>query len=200
MTARCLFCLLAVWLASDGARADSLDIAASVEAADIVEVDVPGRHRTLPDLLVRLGLAASCEAGTGVLTINVADTHRSYALQPAHAEGMTIDVVVPARQLPPVPVPEGFCVAGSNGAEETTVRAGISVQTSLRCTGEDATSFSSRSVAADVPLSCRRNGAGGRADDGADDGADDQEPAEAGSSAARNSSVSAQVSDASSAS
>ena len=181
--------VLALAFACELAGAGSLEIAASVDSAIIEETESPGRHRTLPDLTVRLSLSAVCPDGTGLLSVNVADTRRSYPLETSPADALSIELVVPAGQLPPVPVPQDFCVAAADDADEATVRAGISVHTSLRCTAGDSESFSSRSAAADIPLSCLRR------DSTLEDR--DQDPEE-GSSAARNSSARNQVSEASS--
>lgn len=176
--------VLAVAIGHDALAAGSLEIAASIDSAVIEEVEEPGRHRTLPDLTVRLSLSADCPDGPGVLSVNVADTRRRYPMETGHADALSIDIVVPAEQLPPVPVPREFCTAASSEVNEATVRAGLSVHASLRCAAGDTESFASRSTAADIPLSCRRRDA------------TDQDPAD--SSDARNSSVRDQVSDASS--
>lgn len=185
MTVRRLPLVLAAAICCGALRADSLEIVASVDRADLAEVETPGRHRILPDLTLRLSLSADCGSGSGVLSVNVADTHRSYPIETARTDELAVEVVVPARQLPPVPVPKDFCVAASPFPDRATVRAGLSVHASLRCTAEDMESFTSRSAAVDIPLSCLRPPP------------QDQDPA-AGNSVARNSSARSQVSEASS--
>ena len=187
MTIRRLFSALTAAVCCGPLYADSLEIVASVDRADIEEVGTPGRHRVLPDLTLRLSLSADCESGSGVLSVNVADTRHSYPMEASRVDELAVAFVVPASQLPPVPVPQNFCVAASHDPDRATVRAGLSVHASLRCTDDDTATetFASRSAAVDIPLSCRRRAP------------EDQDPA-AGNSAARNSSARPQVSEASS--
>lgn len=177
--------VLAALLCGGALHAGSLEIIASVDRADLAEVEAPGRHRILPDLTLRLSLSADCGGGSGVLSVTVADTRRSYPMATSRVDGLPVEVVVPARQLPPVPVPKDFCVVASEDPDRATVRAGLSVHASLRCRAGDTESFASRSAAVDIPLSCRRRDR------------EDQDPA-VGSSEARNSSARSQVSEASS--
>lgn len=187
MTIRQLLLLLSALLCCDALGAGALEFIASVDRADIEEVEAPGRHRTLPDLTLRISLSAGCDSGSGVLSVNVADTRSRYPMEGSRVDELAVEVIVPARQLPPVPVPEDFCVAESRDADRVTVRAGLSVHASLRCVADDTVgeSFASRSRAVDIPLACLRRDLG------------DQDPAD-GNSAARNSSVRPQVSAASS--